>query len=517
MSPTINNTMLSKVTSAAIVGLSAIPITIEVDIASQGLPHFIIVGLPDKSVDEAKERVKSAVRNSGFEFPNKKITVNLAPGDIPKEGSRYDLPIAIGILLSSGQIKEPLESALIFGELSLDGNIRPCSGSVLFTILAKEQGYEKLFVPQDNAAEAALIEGPTIYACESLSQLVRYLNQEQEISVYKNVPLTTTDTAITYGIDMADIQGQLQTKRALEISAAGGHNIIMIGSPGAGKTMLARAFPTILPEISPEESLELTKLYSVSGSTSQNSPLINFRPFRHPHHSGSVSSIIGGGSTPKPGEISLAHRGVLFLDEFLEFPKIVLEALRQPLEDGEITISRTVTTTTFPAKFILLAACNPCPCGFAFSTDPRKQCTCSPMQVQRYRKRLSGPILDRIDLQVKVKAVPIQELTQSAKGESSDKIRERVQTAREIQKRRFKELGIHANTEMKSSELKKYCALDSEAQLVLTQAITRLHLSARSYYRTIKVARTIADLQNSEKITKSHIAESLQYRFTDSL
>ncbi len=509
--------MLSKITSAAIVGLSAIPITIEVDIASQGLPHFIIVGLPDKSVDEAKERVKSAIRNSGFEFPNKKITINLAPGDIPKEGSRYDLPIALGILLSSGQIKDPVSSTLVYGELSLDGCIRPCTGSVLFTILAKEQNFEKLLVPKDNAEEASLIEGPIIHACETLAQIVQYLNHEQNLENYIRISQLVPTRTTGHTVDMSDIQGQFQVKRALEISAAGGHNMIMIGSPGAGKTMLARAFPTILPDISSDESLELTKLYSVSGNTSAHTPLVSARPFRHPHHTGSVPSIIGGGSIPKPGEISLAHRGVLFLDEFLEFSKIILESLRQPLEDGEITISRAATTVTFPAKFILLAACNPCPCGFAYSTDSRKQCSCTGLQVQRYKKRLSGPILDRIDLQIKVKSVPVHELTTETPSERSEHIKQRVEKARTLQRNRFVKSNLLTNAEMTTHDIKKFCKLDEDAQSLATQAISRLQLSARSYYRIIKIARTIADLSDEEIITKKHIAESLQYRFADSL
>ncbi len=508
--------MLTIITSAAIVGLEARLVSIEVDIQSQGLPHFIIVGLPDKSIDEAKERVKSAIKNSGFEFPNKKITVNMAPADVSKEGSRYDLPIAMGILASSGQIPAVSKSKLFYGELSLDGSIKPVSGSVLISILARESPIEELYSPHDNAKEAALISGTKIYACDKLSDLVSHFADNFPLTVQQHhIPLTQNKNSLAIFTDMSDVQGQQQVKRALEISAAGSHNIILIGSPGAGKTMLARTFPSILPNITVDEAIELTKLYSVSGNLTSDSPIISERPFRHPHHTGSVSSIIGGGTNPKPGEISLAHRGVLFMDEFLEFPKIVLESLRQPLEDGEITVSRTASTVTFPAKFILLAACNPCPCGFAYSMDPGKQCSCSSSQLTRYKKKLSGPILDRIDLQVKVRAVPIHELAARSESEKSEHIKERVQNAREIQYKRFAHTNLRSNAEMSSSEVRAHCKFSSETEELLKSAVTRMHLSARAYNRTIKVARTIADLAQEEIITKQHIAESLQYRFND--
>ncbi|MDQ3098962.1 MAG: YifB family Mg chelatase-like AAA ATPase [bacterium] len=506
--------MLTKIASAAIVGLEAKLVTIEVDIQSQGLPHFIIVGLPDKSVDESKERVKSAIKNSGFDFPNKKITVNMAPADISKEGARYDLPIALGILAASGQIPVTLENKIFYGELSLDGSIKPTTGSVLISILGRELNYIDIYSPKDNAKEAALIDGCTVRACEKLSDIVMHFSENFPLTIQQHsINLVKTDVQSLN--DMSDVQGQHQVKRALEISAAGSHNIILIGSPGAGKTMLARTFPTILPEITTDEAIELTKLYSISGNLNDASPIISSRPFRHPHHTGSVASIIGGGTNPKPGEISLSHRGVLFMDEFLEFPKIVLESLRQPLEDGEITVSRTAATVTFPAKFILLAACNPCPCGYAYSTDRGKQCTCSASSLTRYKKKLSGPILDRIDLQVKVRAVPVNELAGDYQSENSSSIKQRVQNARNIQYDRLKNTTMRSNAEMTSNDVKKYCMLQNDAHELLKQAVQRMHLSARSYNRTIKVARTIADLSSEEYITKLHIAESLQYRFND--
>ncbi len=506
--------MLTKIASAAIVGLEAKLVTIEVDIQSQGLPHFIIVGLPDKSVDESKERVRSAIKNSGFEFPNKKITVNMAPADVFKEGSRFDLPLALGILAASGQINNTsLDTKLFYGELSLDGTIKPVRGSVLIAISAKEAEIQELYVPADNAAEARIIEGSKIYACQKLSQLANYFNEKEILTSFSYIPAGTIRPT-TNSTDIAEVRGQLQAKRALEISAAGGHNCILIGNPGAGKTLLAKTFPSILPDITPEESIELTKLYSISGYLDQNMPIITERPFRHPHHTGSVSSIVGGGSNPKPGEISLAHRGVLFLDEFLEFPKAVLESLRQPLEDGTMTVSRAALTVTFPAKFILLAACNPCPCGYAFSTEAGKQCTCSQLQLANYQKKLSGPILDRIDLQIKIRSVPVHELTQLERGESSQVIRDRVQAARSIQKERLTGLHKYTNGEMTSEEVQKLCSLSGDAAALMSQAAAKMNLSARSYFRTIKVAQTIADLAGETVITQQHVAESLQYRLS---
>jgi magnesium chelatase family protein len=506
--------MLSTITSVAVVGLQALPITVEVDIASHGLPHFVIVGLPNKSVDEARERVRSAIRNSGFEFPNKKITINLAPADVPKTGSGYDLPIALGILKASGQLECDFENILIYGELSLNGEIRPCMGTVLYAILAKERTYRALFVPTANEREALLIDEASVFACPTLKDVVKHFSGEEVLARRdyreEDVPLVQS----SHSLDMADVFGQQQAKRALEISAAGGHNMIMIGSPGSGKTLLARTFPTILPEISREEAIELTKLYSVAGLLSGDMPIINFRPFRSPHHTASIPSIVGGGAFPKPGEISLAHRGVLFMDELLEFPKSVLESLRQPLEDGRIVVSRTSSSVSYPAKFIFLAASNPCPCGYAEAGDPAHPCSCSSSQITTYRKRLSGPILDRIDLQLKVMAVPVGELGVDTRAERSAVIRKRVQQARDRQLARFTDVGIYTNAEMTSRMIGSFCMLDSATHTLLALAVDKLHLSARSYQRVVKVSRTIADLSQSEQIQREHIAEALTYRFT---
>lgn len=501
---------LAKVNSAAVVGLDGQLVDVEVDI-SAGLPAMTIVGLPDTAVQEAKERVRAAVRNSGCVFPAKRITVNLAPAHLKKEGPAYDLPIAIGILISSEQVSFDASRALFLGELSLDGGLRHTQGILPMVALAAEKGIDTVFVPADDAAEASLISGVRVIPAESLTQLVGHLQNESTIPDYlpeENRKQTKLDYPLSS--DFSYIKGQEHVKRALEIAAAGGHNLLMTGPPGSGKTLLARAIPSILPEMSTEEAIEVTKIYSVSGLLPQDTPLINSRPFRSPHHTISHAGLVGGGRLPRPGEITLSHRGVLFLDELPEFGYAGLEVLRQPLEDKVITISRAQGAITFPANFMLVAAMNPCPCGFY--GDPVKECTCSSTMVFRYQKRISGPLLDRIDMFVEVPRVDYEKLTKDDDSESSEAVRVRVENARVIQRRRFEGNDSTCNSDMPPVAVRNYCKVDSSAQNLLATAMRQFSLSARGFHRILKLARTIADLAGFELIETSHLAEAIQYR-----
>ncbi len=503
--------MLAKVFSSAVVGLDAVPVEVEVDISSGSLPSFTIVGLPDKAVEEAKERVRSAIKNSGADFPAKRITVNLAPADLPKEGPSYDLPIALGILLASEQLKTDIADALFTGELSLDGRLRHTNGVLPQTLLAKEKKLKRIFLPSVNVKEAAIINNIAIYSVTTLLSLFHHFTGQKMLEMQKHISIQKYLQDTQYDLDMSDIKGQEKAKRALEIAAAGSHNILLKGPPGAGKTMLSKTLPSILPKLTLQEAIEVTKIYSTCGLLEKEA-LITKRPFRSPHHTTSNIGLIGGGAVPHPGEISLAHRGILFLDEFPEFPRHVLEAMRQPMEDGVITIARAHGRIMFPAKFMLIAAQNPCPCGYF--GDPAHACKCNASAIIRYQKRISGPMLDRIDIHLEVPAVKMDKLTTDSKHpiENSATVQKRVQKARDIQTKRLKGTKILANSEMTNRDMKQYCDLSDECTSLLKMAIVRMNLSARSYHRTIKLARTIADLEAVKNIAPSHIAEALQYR-----
>lgn len=510
--------MLVKINSIANIGLETVPVDVEVDVAEKGFPGFTIVGLASKAVEEARERVKTALINSGFDFPPKKITVNLAPADLPKDGAAYDLPIAIGVLIASEQLVSPpgLSDGFIYfyGELSLDGSLRPTRGILLLALFAKQHIHASIFVPKVSAPEATVVSGVSVYPVATLTDLARHMNHDIAIIPLAHTSIQPDDSMNRIESDLKDIAGQEQAKRALIIAAAGGHNMLMWGPPGTGKTMLARALPGILPPLTPAEALEVTRIYSVSGLLPPGTAILTERPFRSPHHGVSAAGLIGGGSNPQPGEVSLAHLGVLFLDEMPEFSRSVLEGIRQPMEDGIVEIVRVLGHVRYPASFTLIAAINPCPCGYL--GHPRRACTCSPRQIAKYRHRLSGPIVDRIDLTVLVSPVEVDKLsithTSPDSGMTSKTAKELVVGARKTQEKRFIGTHLYTNSQMKNHDVKLYCKLTPEAENFLKIAAEKYDFSARSYMRLIKVARTVADLEGKEAILSLHMAEALQYK-----
>ncbi len=504
--------MLAKVNSVGLIGIDGFAVSVEVDITG-GLPCFEIVGLGDAAVKEARERVRSGIKNSGYLFPSKKLIVNMAPAAMRKEGAGYDLPIAVAVTAATGQIPAPPGNTVFMGELSLDGSVNHISGILPMVIAMFERGYRDFYVPESAAREAAVVENANIYPVSRLSELFAHLRGEEQIKPYENERFEDISSANDTLLDFCDVKGQESAKRALEIAAAGNHNVLLIGPPGTGKTMLAQRMPSILPDLSFEEALEVSKIHSIAGTLNKDVPLITGRPFRNPHHTISTVGLSGGGTVPKPGELSLAHNGVLFLDELPEFKREALEVMRQPLEDGRVTISRVNATLTYPCNLMLIASMNPCKCGFL--GDTKRQCTCTPNQINQYRAKISGPLLDRIDIQVEVGNVEYDDLAGREKSEPSSKIKERVNNARQIQRKRYAGYKIYSNSQLSAGMLSEFCGIDDEANNILKMAFERMGLSARAHSRILKVARTIADLAGEQDIKAEHIAEAIQYRNLD--